>query len=635
MESRKTTHHSPPPELLLCSATDSDEFDPQLYWAEASDEELCDIVVRTGSRDAMEAIVRRYSPLVCKIVSRWLRSSSDREEAYQATFIILLQSIPRIRKRASLSSFVFGVAFRTAKRIRQTRLQESMRREATELLDVTADSSDHALGPLELLATRLQLETLDEELKLLPESLRAPIIEHYYAGRSVPQIADAMRLSVSAVEGRIKRGKQQLRNRLALKGVSVSATLAGVAMFPSDVSASEINNLVHLFLTWNPTDSADTISPDGFANSSSLQRLIQGETAMKWSLLQSGMVWSGAVAAVTLIGLAAIPLSLSAQGTAGRVTIASSESATLPAAVALPASSGQESGNAAQDAYDPFGGTEVLGGKLQNGKPAPDSASSGDPFSVGDSGPPVTRVPSKQPPAATKPAAWQVQGPVPSWLDSELDQEELKIANEIRSKLAKTRLNVDFNGVPLSAVVDEIAEAIGLDVFVDQRSLENFGVSMDEPITLRFKNPMTARDTLSLIMQRFELSYTIRNGYIVVAYQDTQRDPLRTYDLSYVLPDNSTVHELMGVIRSSVHPDVWDSNGGMATIGVFGSMLVVRANEETHQDLERLLRELARQNKSHIRPTPQNPNQSTGQMGSSGMGFGGMGFGGGMGGGMF
>ncbi|XZE34078.1 RNA polymerase sigma factor [Pirellulaceae bacterium SH501] len=630
MESRKTTHHSPPPELLLCSATDSDEFDPQLYWAEASDEELCDIVVRTGSRDAMEAIVRRYSPLVCKIVSRWLRSSSDREEAYQATFIILLQSIPRIRKRASLSSFVFGVAYRTAKRIRQTRLQESMRREATELLDVAADSSEHALGPLELLATRLQLETLDEELKLLPESLRAPIIEHYYAGRSVPQIADAMRLSVSAVEGRIKRGKQQLRNRLALKGVSVSATLAGVAMFPSDVSASEINNLVHLFLTWNPTDSADTTSPDGFANSSSLQRLIQGETAMKWSLLQSGMVWSGAVAAITLIGLAAIPLSLSAQGTAGRVTIASSESATLPAAVALPATSGQESGDAVQNTDDPFGGQEVSSGKLQNGKPTPYPASSGDPFSVGDSGPPVTRVPSKQPPAATKPAAWQVQGPVPSWLDSELDQEELKIANEIRSKLGKTRVAADYNGTPLQMVLAQISDAIGIDIYLDERSFEDNAIALDHPVTLQLRNAMPVRDMLALILNRLDLSYSIRNGLIVVASRDNAKNSLRTYDLSYILPDNSTVHELISVIHFSVQPDVWDLNGGSSTLGVFGSMLVVKANEETHQDLERLLRELARQNKSHIQPTPQNPNQSTGQMGSSGMGFGG-----GMGGGMF
>ncbi len=554
MGSRKTTYHSPRPELTLHSAQDPDVLDPQIYWATASDEELCDIVVQTGSRDAMEAIVRRYSPLVCKIVARWLRNSLDRDEAFQATFIILLQSIPRIRKRASLSSFVFGVAFRTSKRIRQTRLQESMRREVVELVDVAADWSDRALGPLEVLANRLQLEELDEELRLLPESLRSPIIEHYYAGRSVPQIADSMRLSVSAVEGRIKRGKQQLRNRLALKGVSVSAALSAVATIPTEVMASDVNHLVHLLFKWNPTDSTEPISTDGLINSSSIQRLIQGEMAMKWSLLQSGMVWSGAVAAITLIGLAAIPFSLSAQGTAARVTIASSEPTAQPEAIALPVSSGPVAGNVAQDSNDPFGGPSASAGKVQNAKASAVLESSDDPFANGDSGPSTTRVPNQKPPAPPKPTPWQVQGPVPSWLDSELDQEELKVANEIRSKLAKTKLKVDFNGVPLSAVVNEIAEAIGIDVFLEQRSLTDFGISMEEPITLQFKNPMTARDALSLITHRLELSYTIRNGFIVIAYQDTQRDPLRTYDLSYVLPDNSTVHELMGVIRSSVHP---------------------------------------------------------------------------------
>ncbi len=316
---------------------------------------------------------------------------------------------------------------------------------------------------------------------------------------------------------------------------------------------------------------------------------------MKWSLLQSGMVWSGAVAAITLIGLAAIPLSLSAQGTAGRVMIAGAEPTAQPEAIALAVSSIQEAHSAAPESSD-------------------------NPFSSGDSVSPVTGVPNQNAPVATKATVWQVQGPVPSWLDSELDKEELRIANEIRSKLGKTHVDVDFNSVPLNNVLARIADTIGIDIYIDERSLKDFGVSVDEPITLRFKNPMTARDTLSLIMHRLCLSYTIRNGFVVVAYQETQRDPLRTYDLSYVLPDNSTVHELMGVIRSSVHPEAWDSGGGMGTLGVFGSMLVVKADEETHQDLERLHRELARQNKNHIQPTPQDPAQSSGPVGSTEMG---------------
>lgn len=620
MGSRKTTYHSPRPELTLHSAQDPDVLDPQIYWATASDEELCDIVVQTGSRDAMEAIVRRYSPLVCKIVARWLRNSLDRDEAFQATFIILLQSIPRIRKRASLSSFVFGVAFRTSKRIRQTRLQESLRREVVELVDVAADWSDRALGPLEVLANRLQLEELDEELRLLPESLRSPIIEHYYAGRSVPQIADSMRLSVSAVEGRIKRGKQQLRNRLALKGVSVSAALSAVAMIPTEVMASDVNHLVHLLFKWNPTDSTEPISTDGLINSSSLQRLIQGEMAMKWSLLQSGMVWSGAVAAITLIGLAAIPFSLSAQGTAARVTIASSEPTAQPEAIALPVSSGPVAGNVAQDSNDPFGGPSASAGKVQNAKASAVPESSDDPFANGDSGQSTTRVPNQKPPAPPKPTQWQVQGPVPSWLDSELDQEELKVANEIRSKLGKTRMDVDFNGVPLSAALTRISESMGIDIYVNERSLEDNGIATDEPITMQFRNPLPVRETLAIMLNRLDLSYSIRNGLIVITHRDNEKNTLRTYDLSYILPDNSTVHELMSVVRSSVQPDEWDSNGGTSTLGVFGSMLVVKANEETHQDLERLLRELARQNKSHIQPTPQDPSQSAAPMGSMGMG---------------
>jgi RNA polymerase sigma factor (sigma-70 family) len=590
-------------------------LDAQNYWAEASDEELCDIVARTGSRDAMEAIVLRHSPMLCQILSRWLRGSTDREEAYQATLIVLLQSIPRIRKRASLSSFVFGVAYRVAKRIRQTRLQESSRCEPMTLEDIASPDSDTTERPFELLAIRLQLEVLDEELKLLPESLRSPIIEHYYAGRSIPQIADAMQLSVSAVEGRIKRGKMQLRSRLALRGVSVSASLAAIATIPNIATASEMNHWLHRFWNVYPNDSHNPTSPDGLVSSSTLQRLVQGELVMKWSALQSPLVWSGAVAAITLLGVASIPLSLPAQGESGQIAITSAPTNDDSTPVSI----------AQQGSFQASGGDPNL---KTNDEPA-DSSDPFDPFGGSEppSMPPLMN--NKNPiakytPAPPKTTTWQVQGPLPGWMDGELDQEEIKTADALRNKLSKTKIDVQLSGVPLSAVLTSISDQIGVDFFVDEKALEEQVVSPDEPITLMFKNQVAVRDALSLILKPLELTYHIRHGMVVVTGRDHEKETVRTYDLSYILPDNSTVHELMAVIRTSVQQDVWDMSGGTSTLGVFGSMLIVNANEETHQDLERLLRELARQNRSHIQPAPPAPAPANGSMGGMGGGFGGM-----------
>ncbi|AMV31907.1 ECF RNA polymerase sigma factor SigE [Pirellula sp. SH-Sr6A] len=592
-------------------------LDTQYYWAEASDEELCNIVVRTGSRDAMEAIVRRHSPMVCKILSRWLRGSSDREEAYQATFIVLLQSIPRIRKRASLSSFVFGVAYRVAKRIRQTRLQECSRREAMTPGDVPNPDSDDAVRPFEALAMRLQLEVLDEELKLLPESLRSPIIEHYYAGRSVPQIADSMQLSVSAVEGRIKRGKMHLRSRLALRGVSISASLAAITTIPAAATASEMNQWLHLFWNTYPTNSHDPTSPDGLVSSSTLQRLVQGELIMKWSALQSPLVWSGAVAVITLLGVASIPLSLPAQGESGKVSIASANTGDAftgdePTTISI-----------AQEAN----------ANSQNGVPnesgVGEPSATLDPFGPGAPQMPDKTATARTTPVPTKTTAWQVQGPLPGWLDGELDQEEMKLADALRSKLSKTKIDVQFNGIPLAAVLAQISDQIGVDVYADEKSLEGQGVAVDEPVLLHFRNQVSVRDALTLLLSPLGLTYNIRHGMIVVTSRDDEKQSVRTYDLSYILPDSSTVHELMSVIRTSVQPDVWDLGGGTSTLGVFGSMLVVNANELTHHDLERLLRELARQNRSHIQPAPPAPVPLYGPMGGMGGGMGGM-FGGAM-----
>lgn len=313
---------------------------------------------------------------------------------------------------------------------------------------------------------------------------------------------------------------------------------------------------------------------------------------MKWSALQSPLVWSGAVAVITLLGVASIPLSLPAQGESGKVSIATANTGD--------ANTGEESTtiSIAQEAN----------ANSQNGVPKvsgiaepPDPL---DPF-----GPGVPQMPDKTTTARTTPVpskstAWQVQGPLPGWLDGELDQEEMKLADALRSKLSKTKIDVQFNGIPLAGVLEVISEQIGVDVYADEKSLEGQGVAVDEPVLLHFKNQVSVRNALTLLLSPLGLTYNIRHGMIVVTSRDDEKQSVRTYDLSYILPDSSTVHELMSVIRTSVQPDVWDLGGGTSTLGVFGSMLVVNANELTHHDLERLLRELATKPKSHSTCSP-------------------------------
>ena len=55
---------------------------------------------------------------------------------------------------------------------------------------------------------------LAEAVKKLPFKLREVILLYYYQGMNVNEIADALNISHSSVSGRLKRGKEKLKNML-------------------------------------------------------------------------------------------------------------------------------------------------------------------------------------------------------------------------------------------------------------------------------------------------------------------------------------------------------------------------------------------------------------------------------------
>src|SRR5688572_21382769 len=63
---------------------------------------------------AFEALVSRYGPLVWSVCKGSLRCRQDAEDAFQATFLILVDKASSIRDRKSFRSWLFGVARRVA-----------------------------------------------------------------------------------------------------------------------------------------------------------------------------------------------------------------------------------------------------------------------------------------------------------------------------------------------------------------------------------------------------------------------------------------------------------------------------------------------------------------------------------------
>jgi hypothetical protein len=102
-----------------------------------------------------------------------LRDPRDVEDAFQATFLVLVRKAPTIRERGLLSSWLYGVAYRVANRARAEAIQRQVREIGVERLDAHAaaiPAEVAEIGPV-----------LDQELSRLPAKYREPLVLCYEA----------------------------------------------------------------------------------------------------------------------------------------------------------------------------------------------------------------------------------------------------------------------------------------------------------------------------------------------------------------------------------------------------------------------------------------------------------------------
>src|SRR6185369_8670349 len=130
---------------------------------EVPDGELVDGFVVRRDDGAFEALVRRHGPMVLGVCRRVLGNEADAEDAFQATFLVLVRKANSIVPRAQVGNWLHGVAHKTALKAKaMARYRRFKEREAGAARgrDVTEDVRESLL------------EVLDGELSALPEKYR-------------------------------------------------------------------------------------------------------------------------------------------------------------------------------------------------------------------------------------------------------------------------------------------------------------------------------------------------------------------------------------------------------------------------------------------------------------------------------
>jgi HlyD family secretion protein len=161
---------------------------------------------------AFEALLLRHGPMVLRTCRDILREPSDVEDAFQATFLVLVKRARSMGRIESVGGWLYGVACRVAARARS----ESSRRRAreqraalrvVEAIDASrADTAD--FGPI-----------VRDAVRGLPAKYRDVVVLCYWEGLTQEQAATQLCCPLGTVRSRMARARTLLHRRLIRRGL--------------------------------------------------------------------------------------------------------------------------------------------------------------------------------------------------------------------------------------------------------------------------------------------------------------------------------------------------------------------------------------------------------------------------------
>jgi RNA polymerase sigma factor (sigma-70 family) len=197
---------------------------------ESTDRQLLERFVRDRDANAFAGLVQRHGPMVLGVCRRVLRNADDAEDAFQATFLVLVHKARAIGRPDRLGNWLYGVAYRTALRARSY----AARRRIQEERVIQMPAADPAL---EVAAKDLR-QALDRELAGLSEKYRLPLVLCYLEGMSTDEVASQLGCARGTVLSRLARGRERLRRRLVRRGLVLSVALFAAALADSTAPAA-------------------------------------------------------------------------------------------------------------------------------------------------------------------------------------------------------------------------------------------------------------------------------------------------------------------------------------------------------------------------------------------------------------
>ncbi len=164
---------------------------------------------KQGDRSAFRQLVEKYQDSVINVSYRFLRNKEEAEEAAQEVFLKVYMSANSYQHRTKFSTWLFKIAvnyclnkLRDKNKLHSSRLAEDL-------------PAPVEFQPDRLLEQENLNRSVREAIDSLPDQQRAVILLNQYGELSYQEMAKMLDCSVSAVESRLFRAKDNLRKILA------------------------------------------------------------------------------------------------------------------------------------------------------------------------------------------------------------------------------------------------------------------------------------------------------------------------------------------------------------------------------------------------------------------------------------
>ncbi len=162
---------------------------------------------------AFRELLERHAPMVMGVCRQIVRRPQDADDAFQATFLVLVRKARSMQVRESIGPWLYKVAYRTALRARVY---------AARHAPLALDDIESSVGsPSEVGSALETAPLLHDEIGRLPEKYRSPIVLCHLEGKTHEEAARVLNWPVGTLSGRLSRGRALLKGRLERRGLAV------------------------------------------------------------------------------------------------------------------------------------------------------------------------------------------------------------------------------------------------------------------------------------------------------------------------------------------------------------------------------------------------------------------------------